>query len=703
MAGDQRIAPSIQSLVDGNGIEIVDSVERRRFRLHTSEPVCPTSGDSVSFPAPVDVSAEFVTREIVLQELVDAIVRPPRAGDGVRIQPGDTLEVDEGRCYVELTGPIKVYLAVSGPVSVSAGVDRLTFEFDEQRVVRVGARSYHERPVATLTTTTDPGDLMTALSYLGSALKTTGPDRSYPTLRGHPPEISLGDGLRIPPGLDRPETHVTLELPPDLSSAFVAAPLAYYLGADLEPADRARIVTDDGFVRSLEAGNGFQTTVERVLKQVFLLDCVTRTEGHDGVVLHEREALEPLVDLDFGSLYDDSLQGRVAAYLDVPFDVVEPHVPSWPLTAHLPPEPEQVEAIPYVVNDLAIVRSGTPRTLSSEEIRTAVLRRHLDEDRSRDVTGSGGRLRCGNDQPETVDVVELEETDSLDDAWLGDAVPLQATKANATAFRNRLDHDPNDGPIEVTVVCNDRGESDEDVVTDVYGSGNEIPFDVTLRRDLSTAELRTVLASERDFLHYVGHIDDEGFRCRDGVLDAATLDDVGVVTFFLNACRSYRQGLSLIDGGSVGGVVTIGDVIDSGAVRVGRAMARLLDVGYPLHAALSVARSESVVGGHYVVVGDGRADVVSAKNVVPVLCDVSRAGDDAYDLRLRVFVPKGGGVGGVFAPTLPGMDRHYLIPGDIGPFRVSESTLREYLAGHPYPVRTSDGMVWNDASGGIDL
>ncbi len=61
------------------------------------------------------------------------------------------------------------------------------------------------------------------------------------------------------------------------------------------------------------------------------------------------------------------------------------------------------------------------------------------------------------------------------------------------------------------------------------------------------------------------------------MLDTRELDTVGIEGFFLNACQSYDQGMALIDAGAVGGVVALNDVINSGAVRVGRTMIRLLN------------------------------------------------------------------------------------------------------------------------------
>jgi hypothetical protein len=46
--------------------------------------------------------------------------------------------------------------------------------------------------------TTDAEDVMMAILTFRSALKTTSPERSFPTLRGHPPAIELNDRLEIP-------------------------------------------------------------------------------------------------------------------------------------------------------------------------------------------------------------------------------------------------------------------------------------------------------------------------------------------------------------------------------------------------------------------------------------------------------------------------------------------------------------------------
>src|SRR5699024_3463049 len=154
-----------------------------------------------------------------------------------------------------------------------------TIEFGDETEIVVGARSHHSRPATTLTTPADPERMMRAVSTFGSALKTFSPERSYPTLRGHPPAVELGDELDLN-GLTPPETGVTIEVPSTYRSVFVVAPLAYYLGARVRPSETPRVRTETGFTHSLDGALGFERSVERTLKQVFFVDCLVRTDGN---------------------------------------------------------------------------------------------------------------------------------------------------------------------------------------------------------------------------------------------------------------------------------------------------------------------------------------------------------------------------------------------------------------------------------------
>ncbi|RBI63847.1 hypothetical protein DMJ13_04835 [halophilic archaeon] len=665
------------------GLEVVDAVEGRRYVLDSSESLSPAPADPDRFRFPVDSAVEVETSEFRLVEPVEGFVRDETGDSVLQVSPGTRTDLPSAAYSVELNAPVKLYLRVDGALTVDATADLMIFRFDPP--VLVGARSYHHHPAATVTTTDDPRDVFAAVSTLSSALKTTSPERSYPTLRGHPPLVERGDELRIPDELTAPETGVRIELPPTLRAATVAAPLSYYLGAELVPGDDPRLVVD-GDAHSLAGPPGFERNVERTLKRAFLLDCLVRTEGYYQVDLYEREQVASDVDLDFASLYDASLAERLDATLAVPFETLAPHVPRWPLVAHVDPTPEAVAVLPFVAYDLGVVRTADARRASPDEVQSSVLDAYLGQRR-------GG---AGDESEDDSPFVALGDADAVEQVWFGDGVPLDATKGIPAAFHNDLRRDVDPASIDITVVCNECEMTAEQAVAEtVYGSREQLPFDVTLRRDCSTDELRAILASSADLLHYVGHVDDDGFRCRDGTLDAETVDSTGVHAFLLNACRSYEQGVALVEAGAVGGVVTFSDVVDSGAVRVGRTLARLLNLGFPLRSALQLAAGESIVGGHYLVVGDGSVDVVQVEDGIPTLCDVETAGSE-YEVTPVTYPSREAAVGTMAYPLVGSNEQHFLAPGELATFRLSEPELREYLSAHGSPVRKDGELVWDD-------
>nr|WP_135854688.1 hypothetical protein [Halorussus salinus] len=685
---------SFEAATEPTGLEIRDRIERRTYTIGTSGSVSPTPTDADEFRFPVDDAVAVTTDTLALPTFVASYVRDATGGMLLEVGSETDRRLPAG-CYgVELCAPMKLYLAVEGPMRVTGADDGIRFGFESATTVRVGARSHHERPAATVTTTDDPRDVMAALSTLGSALKTTSPERSFPTLRGHPPLVELGDELSIPDELARPDTGVRIELPPERGRAYVAAPLAFYLGAELVPvtdASAPRIVTDgtaraDGFAYDLDGPKGFEEEVARVLKQTFLLDCVTRTEGYYPVALHEREALDPDVGLDFAALYDRSLAERLAAYLSVPFEVVEDQIPTWKLTTHVEPTPENVATVPFLVDDLAVVRTPASRRPTRRTTTS-----------SGELVRDGDFTRSSSESEDTRPVVEPEGSDSVEQAWIGDHAPVDASKATPTAFRNRLEQRSEAEEIEISVVCNDTEMDEErDIAAEVYGSRESLPFDVTVHRNLRTDELRAVLADETAFLHYIGHIDGAGFECADGHLDAGDVDSVGAEAFVLNACQSYEQGMELIDAGSVGGVVTLSDVINSGAVRVGKTMVRLLNRGFPLRAALSIARGRSIVGDQYIVVGDGNVDIVQTESNMAMLCVVETGDDDSvFEVSVESYVSGDGGIGGFFRPRFGDPERYHLTSGRHGPYSMTREELRTTLAMENVPMKVDGEFTWS--------
>ena len=687
---------TFEPLDDRPGLAVIDQIERQRYRIHTPTPIALREAATDVFQYPVGDAVRIRTRAIELPTVVMVYVRDDAGAIAAEVAQfeSETLPADD---YVlDPLTQIKTYMRVEDTaMEVTVDSDRTRIEFDAPTDVLIGARSQHDRPAATVTTTENPRDVMAAVETFGSALKAYDPERSYPTLRGHPPAIEIGDSLDIPADIDRPDTGVTLELPPDLASVFVAAPLSYYLGASLVPASTPRLTTDTGFTYSLDTARGFESEVGRTLKRLFFLDCVTRTEGFHQIDLHERAAIEPYVDLDFESLYRQPLAEQVAAYLQVPYDVIEDHIPKWRLTTHIDPVPANAEQLPYVVDDLAIVRTHQQQRLNQASVPA-----EAEAEFTRDDVITRAASSDAATAPSETDYVEPQAEDSLEQAWIGDSIPIGASKLTKAAFEHRLDRDTNAEDITIRVVQNDaRMDEERELVDEVYGTRDDLPFDVTVHDDLTTAELRTVLTTDAEFFHYIGHTEHDGFVCSDGKLDVTTVESVGIDTFLLNACNSYNQGLALVENGAIGGIVTLNEVLNDGAVRIGESVARLLNCGFPLRAALTIARGESILGGQYIVVGDGGVTVTQAESGAPNMLEISRR-EGKYNVDIITYSTDNKGLGSIFIPFLDDVEEHFLASGRINTFQMDESDVDAFLNMQYVPVKISDELYWSKS---VDL
>lgn len=676
-----------------NGIEIIDQIQRCRYQLRTDESVTFESVPNDQIQFPIGTVAQFTANSLELPTTERVLVREP---DGVmlaEVRPDDQTELPPDEYTLDISGPVKVYVHVDSPVHIYSDGEQTHVNFDDETTVILGARSFHERPAGTITTTTEPTDVMTAVSAFGSALKTTTPERSYPTVRGHPPRLELGDELHIPDEFEQMETGIRIEVPETLRHVFVVAPLAYYLGANVVPGTSPQLVTEAGYTYSLDGADGFESTVERVLRQLFFLDCVVRTEGTTPLPLHEREVVEPVLEFDFASAYDQSLADRLETYLGVPYTTLEPSLPDWQLETQLEPTRENVEFLPFVANDLAIVKVqeesadiAPPDPIAERAIEEFTRGDFVRSARSRSVRGN----------ETTATSTDAPQIPTVQQSWIGIDDSEILSTAPLSAYQHSIGRTPKDGPIDIDVVCNDLDMREElERVNGTYGTREKLPFDTDVHYDLSTAALEDVLAGESDFFHYIGHIDEEGFQCSNGKLDAATVDTVGAKAFLLNACQSHDQGLHLVEAGSIGGIVTLGNVINSGAVDVGSLIARSLNLGFPLYGALDIARQESVVGQQYLMVGDGRTTIAQSETRIPNACPVNRK-NDGFTVDLILYTSAEIRRGSVFSPYLDPVEFYYVLPQKTEPIPVTESQLEEFFNEGQFPVILDGAVQWSE-------
>jgi hypothetical protein len=684
---DRDTLLAFETLDDPPGVEVIDRIERFRYKLHTPDPVSPTEVETDDFLFPVDRAVSVTTEEIVMPLGRSVCVRNSEGEMLAEIEPMEEQSFEDGTYIVEPGTQINTYMLLSGPVDITVNLLETRISLRNSKSVRIGVVSGHDRPAATITTTEDPVDMMTAISTFGSALKATNPERAFPSNRGHPPAVRLGDELDVPEVVQPPETGIQLEIPTTYQAIYAVAPLAYYLGAEVVPGSTPRLITDTGFEHRLDSSKNLEKGIERTLKQVFLLDCVTRTEGVYDIELRERNELQQLFDFDWATLYNQPLAEQVAAYLDIPYALVSDTVPEWRLTVHVEPKSETVEHLPFVVSDLAIVRSASasPTAATAQPEPTTGFSRNDVITRSVADTNS---MRGAS-------YVQPESDSSLEQAWIGGSIPIGASKLTMEAFQNRLDRDANTGDISITIVLNDQRMDDErDIANRAYGDRDDLPFDVRICMDLTVEELRDLLQQENSFFHYIGHTEQDGFQCTDGKLDASTLNETGVNSFLLNACNSYEQGMCLIEAGAIGGIVTLSEVINDGAVRMGESIARLLNSGYPLRAALTIARDESVLGGQYIVVGDGGMTVTQAASRTPYLLDISKT-DHGFAVDIDMYPTDDVGIGTVFKPHIAENNEYFLNSSTTRTFHVSEEELSTYLNLQNVPVRNGDNIYWS--------
>ncbi|PSQ08225.1 hypothetical protein BRC93_15340 [Halobacteriales archaeon QS_5_70_15] len=507
-----------------------------------------------------------------------------------------------------------------------------------------------------------PSGVATAITHAASACPSTGPERSDPSNRGHPPPVRFGEE-RIPGSVAErtPKTGIGLRVPANYGALYATAPLAYYLGATVtvdEDATAPRLTAPPDVDRRLPADDGLAGRAARLLRSVFHLDCLARRDDAP-------DAGVP--GLDFEAYAGRPMAGRLAAVLRGPLDGLGGRLPEWQLSTYVAPEPSHARALPHLLDAMSLIYPPSASELDGK----GLLKRSLDDFFRGEVA--------------TADRLDPDLGPGIAHAWLADGIPITASKTTVRAYENRLDHGtrPADG-LRIDVVINDREMGSEAAVADIYRRrAADLPVEVAVHESLTRRELRRVFESPTDFVHYVGHCEVEGLRCPDGHLAARTVE-VGARTFFLNACGSYAEGLALVENGAAAGGVTLTRVLDKQAATVGTGFACLLVNGLGFERALSLARRQIMMGSDYAVVGDGTYALAPSRD--PAVCHVS-GGPEAYEIRWEVVDARA--TGRTYESPFDG--EHYPF-GTAATARLSAGELRAFLADRDVPV-VAEGTV----------
>lgn len=654
------------------------------------------TGSGQDLPRPVDETVTVITDEL---QFPHAVVYAFALGSDARYEldpHGDPLSLSPDEYVVDVDTEIKSYLRFSGPATIERTDDfgSIVVSFPERTRVIIGFRSRHELPVGTMTVPDAPADVATAITHLASSHKTDTPNRTYPTLRGHPPLIEFGDELEIPDGIrgNTRDPGIEFVVPPAYESLYVVAPLAYYLQATVRTTDEVNAIgahlrlPRQGIENPLPSPPELERTVERLLRKTFFLDSLVRNAGPYGTTLAESRLLEVL-GLESDELYDASPDERLAAYLDVPYEAIEHRLPTWHLSTYVTPDYEMVETLPFLLDRMSMIY--TPRTseLKGQEL---IERSLADFYRG----GSDGRAQAG--QVASVDIVKPDLRDGQVHGWLADGIPIDVFKSTPTAYHNRLQYlERSSDSTSICVVLNDQemtGEHD-DVAAIYRQRAREVTMDVTVEEQLTTAELARTFESEYDFVHYIGHCETDGLRCADGHLATSSLDRCRTQTFFLNACGSFYEGLNLIEKGSVAGAVTFTKVLNDHAVKVGSTFAKLLVHGFSIERAMRLARRRIMMGKDYAVVGDGTHSLTQGDTRLPTTAHLEALEADQYLLTFDCYSTRT--TGPYYFPHTNDNEYAYLC-GNESSFTVTTAELVSLLKDMDASVIYDGDVYWSE-------
>ena len=691
-----------------HGLKVIDELDRWSFILDSADVLFPTPSKTEDFPFPVDNAISIEATELSYCADFGMTIRDAD-GEFLSTIFKETATFPRGTYYIDVSTRAKSYLRVHDTtLTVTApdarGDEPATIRFGQATDVDVGVRSAHSRPVGTITTTDDPQDIMRAISYLGSSLKEISCERSWPTLRGHPPRIERGNTFRVPRGLEKPNTGITIEVPASYETIYPIAPLAFYMGASVVEGDSPRIRTTSGFTYDLDENN-LGGSAYQVLKHCLTLDALTRNGGYFEYNLSEEKHLakhDSVVDME--CKYDAPIAKQVEQYLSIPLEDVQPHVPRDGTKATLRSSPKDVELLPFLASELHCVQvtNQTEDSLGNPSSKGRI-RKTLEN-----VLNRTQKLISKTDDTKESRPHPIWQNDGLTTHRAtsdSSNISMGVTQLMPEAHMNQIRRKPlKGGEFAVAVVCNDDEMWCEvEQATREYASqasdGRSLTVDI--ERNITTDGLANLLMGEYQFFHYIGHTSPDGFICSDGTLDVRTLPYIGVEGFLLNACESYEQGLELIRKGSIGGIATLCDVVTNRAVEMGARLSSMLNLGYPLGPAFHLSmKADPILTGQYRVLGNANVELRRMEGGDFVFSlSVESQGKTKHKIVTKSYSSTYLSLGGIARSYAnEDTDEAFLVGAEIRSEMLSLDTLLDYLEeADKCAVFLSDGTFhWTD-------
>ncbi|WP_049912862.1 hypothetical protein [Natrialba hulunbeirensis] len=329
----------------------------------------------------------------------------------------------------------------------------MTISFEHPTRVTFGFKSPVDYPRDEITVAPTPDGIATALSHLSASIGTTTADRVHRNYRGYPPLLEIDPAVtdtHVPSSVreDTPDTDLEFVVPPDRSTLFVAAPLAYYLGARVRTTAQAPLDANEsapllrapsiGLHHEFASGSAFAADVRSLLRRTFFLDLlVSWLEPTEPTVL-EYDALTA-AGIDLSGCPGMSIAERVQTYLSFPEQPIEAVLPQWPYRMTVSPTTDHVSVLPHLLYDMAAIELPVDSSESGDSVSTAA-----SAGLSGAVSESGDGEKA-EEEAETADDGVNEDMDGVRESQVGPAatadlgVDLDLCLENSLGERASLD------------------------------------------------------------------------------------------------------------------------------------------------------------------------------------------------------------------------------------------------------------------------
>ncbi|ELZ11682.1 hypothetical protein C479_06492 [Halovivax asiaticus JCM 14624] len=609
-SGSHRSPVSFEQ--DGAIVRVGDDIERAELRIEIDgasglEPALPDV-----FLFPVDEAVSVTVSQLRLEETFGQTLWDANGNQIGTIADGIS-DVPRGTYYASLTGAVKLHLRIEDATLWAeehldeTGRSIVEMRFEEPTSVAIGARSLRSHPTATITVPDDPRALLDALPYLAASIKEHTCERSWPTIRQHPPALERGEQLEVPTELRAPETGIEIRIPPTYEHCYRVAPLAFYLGADVSAGESPALVLENGHVEPLKTRRAdLAERVGDLLDRCLLLDSLVREAGYQPMGNAEYERLAPQLPFYPPNLYDLPPADQLLEYLEVPREVLDPFTPCWPKRAVLRPNPEDVAVLPSLLHELARIDvahspDAIPPTVPS------------------DSTTGGGRDRGG----------EKRRSDALLTAHTFPAQVPGTCRLHPEAMERARTVErptPDGASLTLATVDSARARSFRQFADQVRHETA-----VTVLEQPTAAALRDAVEADRTALYCENPTTEAGIHCADRTLPFDELGAVGSPVVWLADVAPGVTGEALVSAGAIAGILC-DEPANQDAVF--GALDQLC-AGFSVADAVYTADVDRAVDVRFV--GDASVTIVRRVSKTPTVVDVRSVDEDRYAFTIRSY------------------------------------------------------------------